>query len=285
MSLSEMLPNSFLLPLAISLAVVSIAGYFFLQRMNEQNHKISSMIGLVTTMAEDLNGMRTYIHTSGMTGGVGVSTKNPIAMQASGTSQDHNSLIDVSDDDDDDEDDSDEEDSDEDDSDEDDSDEDDGEEDSDDEVDVVEDVNCTSHVNIIDLNDGGNVKVINMDNNTIPVKINGEFSADDLNSSCDNDDSDDNDSDEEDDDEEDDGDCIVTTELSKDITLKPIQSNDLLMSVEPIVDLEHSNNVIDVIDYKKIAIGKLRGIVEEKGIVADASKMKKVEILKALGHE
>ena len=130
MSLSEMLPNSFLLPLAISLAVVSIAGYFFLQRMNEQNHKISSMIGLVTTMAEDLNGMRTYIHTSGMTGGVGVSTKNPIAMQASGTSQDNNSLIDVSDDDDDDE-----EDSDEDDSDEDDSDEDDGEEDSDDEVD------------------------------------------------------------------------------------------------------------------------------------------------------
>ena len=55
--------------------------------------------------------------------------------------------------------------------------------------------------------------------------------------------------------------------------------------LRPIVDLEHSNNVIDVIDYKKIAIGKLRGIVEEKGIVADASKMKKVEILKALGHE
>ena len=60
------------------------------------------------------------------------------------------------------------------------------EEDSDDEVD---DVNIASQVNIIDLNLSGNVKVINMDNNVddnvddniIPVKINGVFSADELN--------------------------------------------------------------------------------------------------------
>ena len=280
-----MLPNSFLLPLAISLAVVSIAGYFFLQRMNEQNHKISSMLGLVTTMAEDLNGMRAYIHASGMTGGVG--TTNPIVMQSKEDSQDQNSLIDVSDEDSDDED-SDDEDSD---------DEDSDDEDSDDES-GVEDVNCTSQVNIIDLNDVGNVKVINMDNNVdnnvdnniIPVKINGVFSAD-LTDSCneeeddDDDDDDDVDDDDVDDDDVDDDVPVVSMASLNDITLNPIQKTDLLMSVGPIIDLEQSSNDIEVVNYKKIAIGKLRGIVQEKGIVADASKMKKVEILKALGLE
>jgi hypothetical protein len=275
MSLSEILPNSFLVSLAISLAVVSIAGYFFLQRINEQNHKISSMLGLVTTMAEDLNGMRSYIHASGMTGGVGA--PNPIAMQSAENSQDQDSLIDVSDEDSGDSGEDSGEDSD-----------DESEEDSDDEVD---DVNIASQVNIIDLNLSGNVKVINMDNNVddnvddniIPVKINGVFSADELNSSCDDDDDDDDDEDNAS--SENDHDLVVSMASLKDITLNPIQKTDLLMSIEPIVDLEQSNNEIDVIEYKKLAIGKLRGIVEEKGIVTDASKMKKVEILKALGHE
>ena len=37
-----------------------------------------------------------------------------------------------------------------------------------------------------------------------------------------------------------------------------------------------------VIDYKRTSIGKLREIVENKGIVNDASKMKKNELLKLL---
>ena len=38
-------------------------------------------------------------------------------------------------------------------------------------------------------------------------------------------------------------------------------------------------------DYKKMSLNKLRDVVVEKGIIPDASKLKKNELLKLLGEE
>jgi hypothetical protein len=49
------------------------------------------------------------------------------------------------------------------------------------------------------------------------------------------------------------------------------------------IDLEESNH--DSLDYKKLSLPKLRSIVSEKGLVSDASKLKKNELLKLLDSE
>lgn len=49
-----------------------------------------------------------------------------------------------------------------------------------------------------------------------------------------------------------------------------------------ITDLEDTNKKLD---YKKMTINKLREVVTEKGIVTDATKLKKNELLKLLGDE
>jgi hypothetical protein len=42
---------------------------------------------------------------------------------------------------------------------------------------------------------------------------------------------------------------------------------------------------IDPIDYKKLSLQKLKSVVVEKGLVSDASKLKKNDLLKLLGVE
>jgi hypothetical protein len=39
------------------------------------------------------------------------------------------------------------------------------------------------------------------------------------------------------------------------------------------------------VDYKKLPLNKLRSVVAEKGLIGDASKLKKNEMLKLLGAE
>ena len=39
------------------------------------------------------------------------------------------------------------------------------------------------------------------------------------------------------------------------------------------------------LDYKKMSLNKLREVVVSKGVISDASKLKKNEILKILGEE
>ena len=49
------------------------------------------------------------------------------------------------------------------------------------------------------------------------------------------------------------------------------------------INLEDSNN--ESIDYKKLSLTKLRSIVSEKGLSLDSSKLKKQDLLKLLGVE
>ena len=65
----------------------------------------------------------------------------------------------------------------------------------------------------------------------------------------------------------------------------PEQMDELLTSdlkSISITDLEEPNKKQD---YKKMSINKLREVVVEKGIIAEASKLKKQDILKLLGDE
>ncbi len=100
----------FLLCLGISLILIGFVGVFFYQKITEQNHKISSMVDLISTMAEELNYIRSRVQSGGAVNTIPV---NAVAMQQIPLfnsqpvkSQD---LINVSDDDSDDDTDSDEE--------------------------------------------------------------------------------------------------------------------------------------------------------------------------------
>ena len=84
-------------------------------------------------------------------------------------------------------------------------------------------------------------------------------------------------------------DMIYHTPLNKDIqleetniTLDDIKSSEELKSIS-ITDLGDIEDLKP--DYKKMSLNKLREVAVNKGIVADASKLKKNEILKMLGDE
>jgi hypothetical protein len=69
-----------------------------------------------------------------------------------------------------------------------------------------------------------------------------------------------------------------------------ISSNDVDVDVQEyhdedddVSDVNIKN--IEVLDYKKLSLNKLRSVVTEKGIVTDASKLKKHELLKLLEVE
>jgi hypothetical protein len=70
----------------------------------------------------------------------------------------------------------------------------------------------------------------------------------------------------------------VSNGVSNEISLSKAE---LLNEIKQI-NLDDSDKIIDVLDYKKLSLTKLREIVVEKGIVTDASKLKKPDILKLL---
>ena len=297
MSLGNLLSNSFLVSVGVSLLIVSIASYFFLQKMNDQNHKISSMLGLVSTMAEELNMVKGQMHQNMMVIGKGI---NPMQtsnggintsniqdqinkLHSRGVREDDNSLISVSDDSEEDSDDS-----------EDESDYDSEDGSDDDSESVKGTVNEEKFLN--------DVKVINMGSENEEEKIkNQEITSFDIDDEDDGDDDgddddehdneDDDDDDSDDDDQDDDSENI---ELIGEIDIEEIgapeqeiQSNEvkvsdqLLMVVDPTDNLETSAKVFDfpVIDYKKMTLPKLKEYVKVNGFIEHPNKMKKGEIV------
>ena len=61
MVLSEICSSSFLFSVAIIIILVGGLFAYFNHRFSIQNHKISSMMGLVTTMAEEMQYFRSRI--------------------------------------------------------------------------------------------------------------------------------------------------------------------------------------------------------------------------------
>jgi len=249
MSIGDYLSVPFLITLGITLLLVGIVGLFFTQRLQEQNHKINSMVGLVSTMAEEMNYLRGRLT---QIGGLPANTSGSGSGSASGLQNyslfesDPNKLIDVSDGEDDD--------------DEDDNDSDSG---SDDESEESEDEDEDADEKAEEDN-SANIKVINIHESSVP-----ETFVEELDNS-------------ESDGESDDS----RSESSESVNLVEIESSNDLEALNISLgnlDDKHINLDLSITDYKKLSLNKLRSLVLEKGLSDDANKLKKQELLKLLG--
>ena len=271
MAFNDLLSTSFLFSVAIIIILIGAIFAYVSYRMSEQDHKISSMLGLVSTMAEELQFFRSKLINSNSKSSTGQNEEEQEQEHVRlHTMLDPNNLVtgiteqtklisvsddedEVSDEDDMDEDD-DEEDTDEEETDEEEADTDadaDAEEVSDDEdqhedaVVDLEDVVDLTDTDLTDMKENQNIKSIHLEEPIDLKYVNEDF-----------------------------------TNLDIDIDhLDETLTTDLQPSVK---DLEEPNKKPD---YKKMSLTKLREIVVEKGIFTDASKLKKGDLLKLLGDE
>ena len=273
--MTDLFNPTFFMFLGILILVVALVVVYFESKSREQNHKIASMLSLVSTLAEDMNGVKMGLHHLSVNR-VGGNNLPRFPQQAQPSLEESNmqlfqnkddNLIPVSDD-------------------EsmsdsigDDSDEDSDDEDSDEDSDEEESDDDNNHTNI---------KILTLNMPTPSVE------GDDF---------------EEIDDMEDLGgidEDITETNSQSSMGSRASPKNVLEMlstraaenstSVEEL-DASHINisatdlktiNInldeihTDSVDYKKLPLPKLRSIVTDKGLVDDASKLKKQELLKLL---
>lgn len=274
MVLSEICSSSFLFSVAIIIILVGGLFAYFNHRFSVQNHKISSMMGLVTTMAEEMQYFRSRI--SGKSAQDVHSDSNVdqihVIPQFLGGQADLNNLIEVSDGEDEEseeeesESESEEEESDE------ESESEDQESDNESESDSDEESESGDQVKNISI-DLGNEIDLNFDNEFINVDESIDKSIDESIEECVE---------------------TKTINLSEDIssfeisskTLENIHDIDISIKLtDDYADLSSSAVDKDKTDYKKMSINKLREVAVEKGLVVDASKLKKNDILKLLGAE
>ena len=284
MAISDILSTSFLFSIAIIIILIGGVFAYVSYRMGEQDHKLNSMIGLVSTMAEESQFFRSKLNMLQQK----LSTKDlPVVDQVQYASQmmvgGQDELINVSDDE-------------EDDSDDDESDEsedlEDEEEDlededlEDDESDDLEDKDLEDD----DLEDkdleegrGEHIKRLNLtsDIDESPVKISYEEIDEDNNSFKEtNNLVFDDIADFEATLEEADIQLLAEDTKDDDNFLKNVSITGLdngILSLEEIVSNKN--------DYKKMSLNKLREVVVSKGFTSDASHLKKNQILKLLGDE
>jgi hypothetical protein len=279
MALADIFNSTFFLVLGIVLLLFGLLVMYFETKMRDQNHKISSMVSLVSAMAEEVKGIR-------MRHGLSVNPLNNIypfgSMNSMNSMNTLNSdtLIAVSDgeeeDDDDETDDGDHEDY------EDDETNDGEDEDDDDQENNSQKTNfkniLLNESSIINIGDE-NMKIFNFKKEELDLE---EEELDDL--------------DEDNlDDEKELNEIIHNSSELED--LSEIELNHSFININEqkgnmdflktinISNLEDDENQNSNNDIKKLSLNKLRNIVVEKGIVTDPSKMKKPELLKLLGVE
>ena len=245
---------SLFITLAVCLILISLLGLYFIQKINQQNHKINTMVDLVATLGEQMNVLRSaYLPNNLSAGGAALDTSNTPISQNSGQGQmgvadTHTvSMIHVSDNEDnedseveydeEDEEESDEEeeesDEEEEEGDEEEEESDEEEVDSDDEVEDVEEMEELPELSTDDIDEALIVKKANIE--SVEVEEIPDLEPDE-----------------------------VIQEDEEEVSETVVKSLDV------------------VLDYKKASLIKLREIVQSKGLVTDASKMKKSDILKVL---
>ena len=291
-ALSELFTPTFLMFLGILLLVVALVVVYFESKMRDQNHKIASMLSLVSTLAEDMNGVKMGLNQvamhqmsghqmggqmggqmgsqMGQMGQMGIQSQPLENSNKSLYLQETNNLIAVSDDDDSEEDDES------------------AIDDSGSDIDAasLSDDDQDSHDESSD-EDEQLVKVLRLNipapGNNEDMGFNGAEELGDLDDLMDEA-------------------LSVSSEDSSEYQLD-IQASDFI-SAEEIKDETHLNisasdlktiNIsleeggeepgVESVDYKKLPLPKLRNIVTEKGLAADAAKMKKNELLKLLESE
>lgn len=231
MGLFDIFSTSFLITIAITMLALCLMFLYFSQKLSEQDHKISSMVDLVTTMAQEIHLLKNTSHTSE------VHYPSDLTNNVAPTLvTKHNELIEVSDDDESL-----------------DSDSDSNASLEEDELDDSEDDESLASLEESELNDVNSLN-IDEDEHVELEHLEDIDSIQNVNNNV-----------EEDKDKE---------EESKEQSLGDL--SDLKT-----ISMSDSNN--HDTDYKKMSVDKLRHVVVEKGLVVDASKLKKKDLLKLLG--
>ena len=278
-SLSELFTPTFLMFLGILLLVVAIVVVYFESKMRDQNHKIASMLSLVSTLAEDMSGVKMglnqvarYQMSGQQMGGSAPQSQpqqsqQPLENQSKSLFlQESENLIAVSDDDS------------EDDTEgaiDDDSDMDDSDSDSDSCADSHSDYSESGEraVKVLRLN----IQELGDSNMNLNNAFTGAEELENL------------------DDLLDDELSVSSGESSEyhlELTSADIISAEEIKADTPVnisaSDLKTINisleepTLLEPVDYKKLPLPKLRTIVAERGLADDAAKMKKNELLKLL---
>ena len=261
-SLTDLFNPTFLMFLGILVLVVALLVVYFESKFREQNHKISAMLSLVSSLAEEVNGTKMIIHQL---------TMNPQTQQQvpffqnkeynleTKIVQNDNNLIAVSDDEDSESDDDSYVDSD---------DESVSDEDSDSDEEQPKNIkvfrlNISEDLNQIDgLDEEVNSVLEDLDEASLDEASLEEASLEEF---------DDNSS--------------TSSESIKETENNDVKKIDNFMDLKSInITLEETKTEQSV-DYKKMALPKLRSVVAEKGLSSDSSKLKKNELLKLLGVE
>ena len=283
-SLTDLFNPSFLMFLGILVLVVALLVVYFESKMREQNHKIASMLSLVSTLAEDINGIKyglnqlsvAYVNNNQNLYTTDFS-ENVRPLEDSFYVEQNNTLINVSDDD---------------------SDDDDSDNVSDNDSDDVSDTD-SDDVSDTDSADDNN----NQDIKVLKLTINKEFDENDnleeieylddnlsisqSDSSVINNDIDTTILDEEEEKLDEEEEKHVHQEEKLDEEEEKLDLVEENANLEPEFKKININleETIENQDYKKLSLNKLRSIVTEKGLSTDPSKLKKPELLKLLEVE
>ncbi len=279
-SLADLLNPTFLMFLGILVLAVALIVVYFESKMREQNHKIASMLSLVSTLAEDMNGIKMGVNQFVIRGG-----NNPnISIKDNLGISDTNKLIEVSDDEEQDDSETDDEET--------DDEETDDEETDDEETDEEElDEEVDEEDEHFEDEDDDQIKVIKLQVSNENIEdINSYEEADNLEFDQNEDLDEFNISDDIPEIAEDYVEEILdlkydekTDENKKSLEEFKIPSTNDLKTIS----INLGDDTHDSIDYKKLQLPKLRSIVVEKGLASnsDASKLKKQDLLKLLGAE
>jgi len=256
-SLTDLFNPQFLMFLGILVLCLALLVVYFESKLRDQNHKISTMLSVVSSLADEVNLLR----NSFIGGNINRMEFNPVFVEKA------NDLIAVSDDEEEDQDLEDElEDDDSDDDSEDDSGDDSDdeleekiEEDSDDDIEKEVHIFKISHATDSKNNLENDIEELEEDLNDLDDDL------DDVEELKENDD-------------------LESETKSIQIQLNDGTSNfSDLKSVN--ITLEENEPEAEPLDYKKLSLNKLKSIVLEKKLVTDASKLKKPDLLKLLGIE
>lgn len=265
MALTDLFNPSFFMFLGILVLAVALLVVYFESKFREQNHKIASMLSLVSSLAEEVNGTKMIIHQ--LTANPQMQQQAPFFYQnkepalESKIIKNNDSLIAVSDDESDSESECDsdaeseesiDEESEESDS------------DSDSDSDSQEEQNNT--IKIFKLNISGNDEESQLDEDAASLEEIDEI-------------------DEDDDLEEFDDNSSTTSGSDKEPELNDDKTRNNFMDLKSINITLEETKTEQSIDYRKMSLPKLRSAVAEKGLSTDSSKLKKNELLKLLGVE
>lgn len=276
--LSEIFTPAFFIILAIVFLLIALLVVYIENKWKEQNHKIASMLSLVSSLAEEINVLRfnfiTYANGVKNDGTNSTNLTNTKIVNPLQNEERESHLIYVSDDEEDLEEDS----------------EEDSEEDLDD--DDLEDEDTIMKLTIsendeeeekqevIEIGTHANIKVlkVNIDSYDEEQLLEEDLEEDLLGEE----DLEEEDLEEEDLAEFDLEDSVLETQEIPTTTTNhlDLKSIDLTSSLEEMNSTEETN-----IDYKKLSLSKLKAIVSEKELISDPSKLNKNKLLKLLGVE